>query len=319
MSLGYEGQGALAKSEDGDEPICNTYYHHFKDGEDHPGGDVLLGLYNLPAGEYTLYSYHRHPGGLSPMPFIDVNCMYLGPGPKWFGDPNCTGVTQIRQGEPCDVNVGIPGDPLYDANLPYSMVKFITDVNAVLIRYRSQGKSGVLNAFILEMSGVQENAWKPRPRDNATGLCPEDVNLVWDPGVYVQDHNIYFGTSEDDVNESAAAYAEDVEPNEWTIPISLKVDTTYYWRVETVNDFNVNSPWPGNIWTFSTHDGRASDPLPDPDIRGLPPSAITELAWTASCFADSHKVYLGADLPGNIVLFDDDFESGAFLGGVGCK
>jgi hypothetical protein len=37
-------------------------------------------------------------------------------------------------------------------------------------------------------------------------------------------------------------------------PGKLAWDTTYYWRVDEVNDANPDSPWVGTIWSFSTGD-----------------------------------------------------------------
>jgi hypothetical protein len=226
---------------------------------------------------------------------------------------DCNGVYQIHDEETFDVNVPIQnlaGVGGVDDNLVWSVVKFYTDGAPVLITYVCGDESmAVINAFIIDMPGLQENAWEPEPERDATDVCPADVNFYWTPGIYADDHNVYFGTSMNDVNESAIAYTEHVAANSWTAP-ELKVDTTYYWRVETVNDVCAPYSWPGTIWSFSTHDGLADDPLPN--TRGLPLSAASTLEWTASCFADTQKLYFGVDLPETIVLFEDDFESGAF-------
>ncbi|MBA7695521.1 hypothetical protein ES703_104149 [subsurface metagenome] len=35
-------------------------------------------------------------------------------------------------------------------------------------------------------------------------------------------------------------------------PGQLEWNTTYYWRIDEVNNANANSPWKGNIWNFTT-------------------------------------------------------------------
>ncbi|MHC4676770.1 MAG: hypothetical protein ACYTBZ_30160, partial [Planctomycetota bacterium] len=162
---------------------------------------------------------------------------------------------------------------------------------------------------VLGFDLYQFDAWNPKPTPGTGNLCSDPCTLSWIRGDFAVDHNIYFGSSMDDVNESATAYEEHVDVNYWTTP-ELSVDTTYYWRIETVNDACASAPWPGNIWNFSTHSGIVSDGWPD--TRGLPVSAVTELYWTPSCFADKHKVYFAEDLPENIVLFEDDFSDGSF-------
>ena len=41
------------------DPICNSWLQN-ADWPENPWGNTLLGLYNLPPGEYTLKSYHNH-------------------------------------------------------------------------------------------------------------------------------------------------------------------------------------------------------------------------------------------------------------------
>jgi hypothetical protein len=41
------------------EPICNSWIYNC-DWPDNPWGDIILAIYNLPAGEYVLNSYHNH-------------------------------------------------------------------------------------------------------------------------------------------------------------------------------------------------------------------------------------------------------------------
>jgi len=52
-----------------------------------------------------------------------------------------------------------------------------------------------------------------------------------------------------------------------SFPMSgLQIGTTYYWRIDEVNDFDVNSPWRGNIWSFT---------VSDPDSILIEPETIT--------------------------------------------
>ena len=41
------------------DPICNTWMQ-VEDKPANPGGDIVLALYNLPPGEYDLYSFHNN-------------------------------------------------------------------------------------------------------------------------------------------------------------------------------------------------------------------------------------------------------------------
>jgi hypothetical protein len=59
-----------------------------------------------------------------------------------------------------------------------------------------------------------------------------------------------------DVNDattssSSILYIGRQGPNSYDPPIALELDKTYYWRIDEVNNADANSPWKGNIWTFT--------------------------------------------------------------------
>ncbi|MHC4645330.1 MAG: LamG domain-containing protein [Planctomycetota bacterium] len=139
---------------------------------------------------------------------------------------------------------------------------------------------------------THEIAYNPAPEHGTINLCP-DVALSWTPGEFVVDHNIYFGTGESDVNESAVPVATHVGPNSWDPPGELELNTRYYWRIDGVNDANANSPWEGGIWFFTTDDGNAYDPSPSNNQTVVP--LDTKLSWTPGCVITGHDVYLGTD------------------------
>ncbi|MHC4477234.1 MAG: LamG domain-containing protein [Planctomycetota bacterium] len=139
---------------------------------------------------------------------------------------------------------------------------------------------------------VNEIAYNPSPGHGSAYLCP-DVVLSWSPGYFVVDHNVYFGTSESDVNESATPVAIHVDGNSWDPPGELDLGKTYYWRIDGVNDTDGNSPWVGGIWFFTTNDGTAYDPDPGDNTVMVPRD--TMLSWSPGCLADTHKVYFSSD------------------------
>jgi hypothetical protein len=80
ISVGHEGDLSLGGDLDAnvaDQPICNSFMHHYRcppyyypGGKDagHSAGDILLFLTReggLEPGEYWLYSYHRHPADMN--------------------------------------------------------------------------------------------------------------------------------------------------------------------------------------------------------------------------------------------------------------
>jgi len=100
-----------------------------------------------------------------------------------------------------------------------------------------------------------DTAGSPVPPDGAANV-PTSVVLSWSPGRHAAKHVVYLGTSLDDVGANAAPLSSPVQPQDGNSfdPGGLQLGKTYYWRVDEVNDANPNSPWMGNIWSFTVVD-----------------------------------------------------------------
>ena len=93
-----------------------------------------------------------------------------------------------------------------------------------------------------------KSATAPVPEDGADNV-PQDVILSWTAGEYSDTHNVYFGTSFDDVNNATGAPGQTGTTFDPEIP--LEFNKTYFWRVDEVNappDLSVHA---GNIWSFT--------------------------------------------------------------------
>ncbi len=99
---------------------------------------------------------------------------------------------------------------------------------------------------------------KPNPANGATGVLG-DVVLSWRSGADANKHDLYFDTDFDDVNDANRASHAGLliyEPNHNTNSYDpygaegfLDLGTTYYWRIDEVNDANI---WRGDLWQFTT-------------------------------------------------------------------
>ena len=104
-----------------------------------------------------------------------------------------------------------------------------------------------------------ELAKKAIPADQSIEV-PIDIVLSWTPGVFAVDRNVYFGTDFNDVNQASPDDPCDVLVEQGTTETSydpmglLDSYTTYYWRVDEINDLDPNSPWRGRVWSFTTGD-----------------------------------------------------------------
>ena len=100
-------------------------------------------------------------------------------------------------------------------------------------------------------------ASNPKPASTSTGasLMP---TLRWTPGESAASHEVYFGSDADTVanatNASPEFKATKALGEESYDPGKLAWNTTYYWRVDEVNNLNPDSPWVGNVWSFTTGD-----------------------------------------------------------------
>jgi len=146
---------------------------------------------------------------------------------------------------------------------------------------------------------VPPYAWGPDPEDGA--LHPDTwVTLRWRPGPNAVSHDVYLSDNYDDVLNGA----EDTYRGNQTItflvagfpgypyPDGLVPGTTYYWRVDEINNADPNSPWEGPVWSFSIPPKTAYYPDPADGAEFVGPDNVT-LSWTAGFGAKLHTVYFG--------------------------
>ncbi|MBN2131768.1 MAG: AbfB domain-containing protein, partial [Sedimentisphaerales bacterium] len=83
-------------------------------------------------------------------------------------------------------------------------------------------------------------ATDPFPGDEATDVLRE-TTLSWMPGAYAASHDVYFGTSFDDVNSAdrsaplGVLVRQGQDANTYDPPGLLDFGQTYYWRIDEVN------------------------------------------------------------------------------------
>jgi len=143
-------------------------------------------------------------------------------------------------------------------------------------------------------------AYGPSPADGAMNENTW-VNLSWKPGSFAVSHDVYLGDNFNDVN---AGTSDTFRGNQATdsllvgfpgfaYPDGLVPGTTYYWRIDEVNNANPNSPWKGSIWRFSIPPTTAYNPSPADGAEFVALDA--KLSWTAGFGAKLHTVYFGDD------------------------
>ncbi len=110
-------------------------------------------------------------------------------------------------------------------------------------------------------------AYNPNPANGAT-YTQIDPNLSWRPGEYAAEHDVYFGTSFNDVNNantSTAVIYKGRQSDATYIPGTLDFNTNYYWRIDEVNDAHPDKLWKGEVWSFTTGNFLVVDDFEDYD------------------------------------------------------
>jgi hypothetical protein len=186
---------------------------------------------------------------------------------------------------------GFGGDPINNVELWRG---YMSDV-------RLYTKALTLNEVLGVMEGIGEvwpYASSAKPAD---GSLHADtwVNISWRPGGHAVSHDVYLGDNFDDVNSGAGDTFRGNQADTFFVagfpgfpyPDGLVPGTTYYWRIDEVNDTEPNSPWKGDVWSFSIPPKTAY--FPDPaDAAELVDTGV-QLKWTGGFGSKLHTVYFG--------------------------
>lgn len=131
-----------------------------------------------------------------------------------------------------------------------------------------------------------EKAWSPTPSDDAEDV-PIDAVLSWLPGSGAINHDVYLGTNPG----SLSLVSEDQTELSYN-PGTLLYGKSYYWRID---EFDGVTTWEGDVWQFTTTNGKASNPSPNNGAEGVAIDAV--LSWSPTPQALSQDVYFGTTNP----------------------
>ena len=110
---------------------------------------------------------------------------------------------------------------------------------------------------------------------------------------------MYIGDNFDDVNDGAEGTFQGNQSETFivvgfpgfTYPNGLVPGATYYWRIDEVNDTEPNSPWKGDVWSFSVPPKTAYNPNPADGTEAV--AVDVEFSWTGGFGSKLHTVYFG--------------------------
>jgi hypothetical protein len=175
---------------------------------------------------------------------------------------------------------------------------FIDEVALFDVALEAEDIEAIMNGGLSGILGDQPLATRPNPQDGSL-ILDTWVNLSWSPGDFAVSHDIYIGDNFDDVDAGAQSTFQGNQAGTFIVagfpgfpmPDGLIPGTTYYWRIDEVNEAESDSPWKGEIWSFSIAPKTAY--FPDPADNAESVSVDVELSWTEGFGGKLHTVYFG--------------------------
>jgi hypothetical protein len=149
---------------------------------------------------------------------------------------------------------------------------------------------------------TQGTVGSPNPANGAVDVNPMQI-LTWRAGVFAASHEVYFGTDAQAVKDATAASPEykgtRALGDESYDPGRLALATTYYWRIDEVNNTNADSPWTGRLWSFSTGDFLVVDDFESYNDIDPPDEASNRIfdKWIDGFGTTTNGALVGNDLP----------------------
>jgi len=191
-------------------------------------------------------------------------------------------------------------NPLFLGNSPAGNRHFEGVLDEVRVYSRALAEDEI-EAIML--GGGRPYAYNPDPADGAFH-ADTWVSLSWSPGDSAVSHDVYLGDNFDRLNDATrdsdlywgnqtATFYVAGFPG-FAYPDGLVPGTTYYWRIDEVNEADPNSPWKGDVWSFSIPPKTAYNPNPADGGEVSDPNAAT-LTWTLGFGAKLHTVFFGDD------------------------
>jgi hypothetical protein len=112
-------------------------------------------------------------------------------------------------------------------------------------------------------------AREPSP-DSGTTDVAVDVTLGFRAGRDAVTHEVYLSSDEQAVIDSNVPVSTVTEASYG--PLSLDLGTTYYWKINEVNEAETTTTWQSDLWNFSTHEFFIVDDFED--YNDYPPDEI---------------------------------------------
>jgi hypothetical protein len=146
---------------------------------------------------------------------------------------------------------------------------YIDEVALFNVALEAEDIVSIMEGGLAGVLGDQPLASRPNPKDGSL-ILDTWANLSWAPGDFAVSHNVYIGENFDDVDNGVEGTFVGNESGLFIVagfpgfayPEGLVPGTTYYWRVDEVNDTEPNSPWKGTVGALPLPPGPHMSPNP---------------------------------------------------------
>jgi len=182
-------------------------------------------------------------------------------------------------------------------------IKFANDVEYKHYQLMFPAIRDAGNANSMQIAEIEllERVFKATDPSPADGSVHADTwaQITWAPGEEAVSHDVYISDNRDDVvaGAEAAFIGNYIEASlfvgfpGFAIPEGLAPGTTYYLRIDEVNPSNPDSPWVGDVWSFTVPPKIAWKPSPLDGALFVDPNA--DLSWNEGWGARLHYIYFG--------------------------
>ncbi len=129
-------------------------------------------------------------------------------------------------------------------------------VNAVKLTAASNWSGGISSRCGLSEINfltVPTYASAPNPQNGATNV-PVDTTLYWKAGREAAQHKVYLSTNKASVASGTATATTVSQVGYKLNSQEVAMGSTYYWRIDEVNDAETISTYNGDTWSFETQD-----------------------------------------------------------------
>jgi hypothetical protein len=146
-----------------------------------------------------------------------------------------------------------PGEDGYAANTTIDFDGAAAKYVRITANNNFGGGASVFNRYGLSevrFTSIPVNAKEPSPGIGATEVAV-NTTLSWRAGREAAEHQVYLSTDQQAVADGSALIAT---VSQARYSPTLALGSTYYWRVDEVNNAEATTNWPSDIWSFSTQD-----------------------------------------------------------------